>query len=55
MTLRTLPAMARHRSPSHADTGLAYLGASARLSYVLGEEETLPDSLTRTNKRGVPV
>lgn len=36
-------------------TGLVYLGASARLSYALGEEETLPDSLTRTNKRGVPV
>jgi amino acid transporter len=40
---------------SPAGTGLIYLGTSARLSYALGEEEVLPDKLTKLNKKGVPV
>ena len=40
---------------SPGGTGLIYLGTSARLSYALGEEEVLPDKLTQTNKRGVPL
>ncbi|HEV7192374.1 MAG TPA: APC family permease [Jatrophihabitantaceae bacterium] len=40
---------------SPGGTGLIYLGTSARLSYALGEEEVLPDQLTRTNSRGVPM
>ncbi|MDT4906882.1 MAG: hypothetical protein QOI69_123 [Pseudonocardiales bacterium] len=40
---------------SPGGTGLIYLGTSARLSYALGEEEVLPDRLTETNKRGVPM
>lgn len=36
---------------SPGGTGLIYVGTTARISYALG----LPDSLTRTNKRGVPV
>ncbi len=40
---------------SPGGTGLIYLGTSARLSYALGEEEVLPDQLTHTNKRGVPM
>jgi amino acid transporter len=40
---------------SPAGTGLVYLGTSARISYALGEEETLPDQLTTVSKRGVPV
>jgi amino acid transporter len=40
---------------SPGGTGLIYLGTSARLSYALGEEEVLPDKLTETNKRGVPM
>jgi amino acid transporter len=40
---------------SPGGTGLIYLGTSARLSYALGEEEVLPDKLTQTNKRGVPM
>jgi amino acid transporter len=40
---------------SPAGTGLVYLGTSARLSYALGEEDALPDALTVTNKRRVPV
>ncbi|HKT00866.1 MAG TPA: APC family permease [Rugosimonospora sp.] len=40
---------------SPAGTGLVYVGTSARLSYALGEEEVLPDWLTRVNRRGVPV
>ncbi len=40
---------------SPAGTGLVYLGTSARLSYALGEEEVLPDQLTKVNKSGVPV
>jgi amino acid transporter len=40
---------------SPAGTGLVYLGTSARISYALGEEETLPDQLTKVSSRGVPV
>jgi amino acid transporter len=40
---------------SPGGTGLIYLGTSARLSYALGEEETLPSQLTQTNRRGVPI
>jgi amino acid transporter len=40
---------------SPGGTGLIYLGTSARLSYALGEEETLPNKLTQTTGRGVPV
>jgi amino acid transporter len=39
---------------SPGGTGLIYMGTSARLSYALGEDETLPDQLTQTNRRGVP-
>lgn len=37
------------------DTGLVYIGTSARLSYALGEEEALPNALTKTTKRGAPI
>jgi amino acid transporter len=40
---------------SPGGTGLIYLGTSARLSYALGEDDVLPDKLTDTNKRGVPM
>jgi amino acid transporter len=40
---------------SPGGTGLIYLATSARLSYALGEEEVLPDKLTETNRRGVPM
>ncbi|TSE01696.1 APC family permease [Skermania sp. ID1734] len=40
---------------SPCDTGLIYVATSARLSYALGEDEVLPNKLTETNKRGVPV
>jgi amino acid transporter len=40
---------------SPAGTGLIYLGTSARLSYALGEEDVLPNQLTQTNRKGVPV
>ncbi len=40
---------------SPAGTGLVYLGTSARLSYALGEEEVLPDGLTKVSSRGVPI
>jgi amino acid transporter len=40
---------------SPGGTGLIYLATSARLSYALGEEEVLPDRLTHTSKRGVPM
>ncbi|MFC6714790.1 APC family permease [Branchiibius cervicis] len=36
---------------SPGGTGLIYVGTTARISYALG----LPDSLTKVNKRGVPV
>ena len=40
---------------SPAGTGLIYLGTSARISYALGEDDVMPDWLTRTSKRKVPV
>jgi amino acid transporter len=40
---------------SPAGTGLIYLGTSARLSYALGEEPAMPDRLTDTSKRGIPM
>src|SRR5690349_6082072 len=40
---------------SPAGTGVVYVGASARLSYALGEEREMPKALATTNKRGVPV
>ena len=40
---------------SPAGTGVVYLGASARLSYALGEEREMPTALATTNERGVPV
>ncbi len=40
---------------SPAGTGVVYIATTARLSYALGEERELPQALTRTNKRGVPV
>lgn len=36
-------------------TGLIYLGTSSRLSYALGEDDVMPDFLTRTSKRKVPI
>jgi amino acid transporter len=40
---------------SPADTGLIFMATTARLSYALGEDEALPDELTRTNKAGIPI
>jgi amino acid transporter len=40
---------------SPAGCGMVYLGTSARLSYAIGQADVLPDRLTRTNKRKVPV
>jgi len=40
---------------SPAGTGVVYLGATARLSYALGEEREMPTLLATTNARGVPV
>jgi amino acid transporter len=40
---------------SPGGTGLIYLATSARLSYALGEDDVLPDKLTDTNRRGVPM
>lgn len=40
---------------SPAGTGVVYMGATARLSYALGEEREMPSVLATTNKRGVPV
>lgn len=40
---------------SPAGTGLIYLGTSARISYALGEDDVMPDWLTRTSQRKVPV
>ncbi len=39
---------------SPAGTGLVYVGTSARISYALGEDEVLPDGLTKVSNRGVP-
>jgi amino acid transporter len=40
---------------SPAGTGMIYVGTTARLSYALGQEEVLPNQLTKVNRRGVPV
>lgn len=40
---------------SPAGTGMLYLGTSARLSYAMGRERTLPKGLGKLNVRGVPV
>lgn len=40
---------------SPAGTGLVYVGTSARISYALGEDDALPQWLTRVSKRGAPV
>ncbi|GAA1027931.1 APC family permease [Amycolatopsis albidoflavus] len=40
---------------SPAGTGLVYVGTSARLSYALGRERVLPQSLGRLSVRGVPL
>ena len=40
---------------SPAGTGVVYVGASARLSYALGEEREMPSALATTNDKGVPV
>jgi len=40
---------------SPAGTGVVYVGATARLSYALGEEREMPGVLAKTNKNGVPV
>ena len=40
---------------SPAGTGLVYVGTTARLSYAIGEEEVLPNALTRTNSKGAPI
>ncbi|MDQ2838021.1 MAG: APC family permease [Actinomycetota bacterium] len=39
---------------SPAGTGLVYVGTSSRLSYALGEEDELPNALTKVSNRGVP-
>lgn len=40
---------------SPAGTGVVFMGATARLSYALGEEREMPSALASTNARGVPV
>jgi len=40
---------------SPAGTGVVYVATTARLSYALGEEREMPSSLTKTNRKGVPV
>jgi amino acid transporter len=40
---------------SPAGAGVVYVGATARLSYALGEEREMPSALSTTNKKGVPV
>jgi amino acid transporter len=40
---------------SPAGTGVVYLGATARLSYALGEEREMPSALATTSNKGVPV
>jgi amino acid transporter len=40
---------------SPAGTGVVYVGATARLSYALGEEREMPSALATTNANGVPV
>jgi amino acid transporter len=40
---------------SPAGTGLVYLGTSSRISYALGEDDVMPDWLTHTSNRKVPI
>jgi amino acid transporter len=40
---------------SPAGTGLVYIGTSSRISYALGEDDVMPDWLTHTSSRHVPV
>jgi amino acid transporter len=40
---------------SPAGTGVIFVGATARLSYALGEEREMPSVLATTNNKGVPV
>ena len=40
---------------SPVGTGIVYVGATARLSYALGEEREMPSALASTNADGVPV
>ena len=40
---------------SPAGSGIVYMGATARLSYALGEEAEMPQALASTNRDGVPV
>jgi amino acid transporter len=40
---------------SPAGTGLVYVGTTARLSYAMGQEDVLPNQLTQTTRRGVPI
>jgi amino acid transporter len=40
---------------SPADTGLIYMATTARLSYAIGEDDSLPDELNKTNNRGIPI
>ncbi len=40
---------------SPSGTGIVYIGATARLSYALGEEREMPSALASTNSKGVPV
>jgi amino acid transporter len=40
---------------SPAGTGLVYLGTSARLSYALARQRTLPPALSFVSRRGVPL
>ena len=39
---------------SPAGTGLVYMGTSARISYAIGQEETMPSALTVLNGHGAP-
>lgn len=39
---------------SPADTGFAYSAVTSRVSYAMGKNGNAPESLTRTNKQGVP-
>jgi amino acid transporter len=40
---------------SPAGTGLIYVGTSSRISYALGEDDVMPNWLTQTSKRHVPI
>ncbi len=40
---------------SPAGAGVVYMGATARLSYALGEEAEMPSKLATTNAKGTPV